>query len=111
MSAKIIIFEDRQDNNGVWIETNFDVKTMYFSKGFYDEKNLMVELPGTGQWQFDGIHQEVKPENFDEIWNIGQDFENNPENVRKRQEKEYLETEINKTKKLLDHYKDQMEKL
>ena len=81
MSAKIIIFEDRQDNNGVWIETNFDVKVMYFSKGFYDEKNLMVELPGTGQWQFDGIHQEVKPENFDEIWNIGQDFENNPENV------------------------------
>ena len=104
------MFEDREDNNGIWIETNFKAKIMYFSKGFSDDPDLIIELPNIGEWQFDGIHdQDIS--DIDQVWDLGKNFEDDPEKVHKREQRRHLEHEIDKIDKLREHYETELKKL
>ena len=109
MSAKIIIFEDNETRE-VWIETNFNAKVMYFLKGFTDDPDFMLELPHTGVWEFDGINDQEKSD-IHEVWDIGQEFNDDPERVHKREKRQQIENEIEKTEKLLEHYKEEYKKI
>ena len=111
MDKKIIIFEDTEDNR-TWIETNFNCEVMYFSKGYNDDPDLIIDLGGKdNMWQYDGIHPEKPLTDFDKIWNTGQVFADDPERARKKKEREFLELEITKIDDLRKHYEKELKKL
>ena len=106
--VKIIIFLDEETTS---IHSETPLQIMQFSRGNYEiYPDDLIKIQNL-DWQYDGILPDDGIDNFNEIWDAGTNFENNPERVKKIQELRKLEEKIQKQEKELTISKNKLKEL
>ena len=105
MTVKIIIFQDSEENT-IDIHASEPVQVMEFYRGLFDipiENKVIID---NVEWEVSDIYHTSTSE-FDEIWQKGVDCEAEA----KRNQKRYLEIELNKKELEMEEIKERLKKL
>ena len=98
--VKIIVFQGKYNT---YIHSKKPLNIMYFSCADIDPDNL-IELSGR-DWSFDGIGTQDDVDNFDEIWETGNEFYKDPKRLKKLRKLKELEELIDKQEEDLKNLK------